>query len=179
MLHRPNFAGNSRSSGTSQLRTGKTGAKRPVSHFLPKRRWILYVQPSHPNVSLCFRVAARRVKNFPFSRISVAACKFFWRPAVVPIFMPPTFSLKRLFFLQNLFSRQNGRLSPTACDTFLESLCISGQFRISGNNFSASQVSEFNWQIAHGFLQHLRPHHTENEVINNNITYMKNTFCHL
>ena len=39
-------------------------------------------------------------------------------------------------------------------------LCISGQFRLSGNHFSASyEASEFCWQIRLNFPQHLRPCH--------------------
>ena len=34
LQHRPIFAGNSRSTGISQLRAGKTRSKRPRSHFL-------------------------------------------------------------------------------------------------------------------------------------------------
>ena len=64
-----------------------------------------------------------------------------------------------LFFWLHEFSPPNGRLSPIACHTFLESLCISGQFRPSGNNFCASYifVLESCWQITHDSPQHLRP----------------------
>ena len=68
----------------------------------------------------------------------------------------------RCFFGLNRFSRSNSRLSSVACHPFLESLCISGQFRQSGNNFSASyNSSEFCWQIAVNPPQHLRPCHIE------------------
>ena len=40
-------------------------------------------------------------------------------------------------------------LLPLVCHLFWESLCISGQFRLSGNNFNASyKASDFCWQIA-------------------------------
>ena len=53
---------------------------------------------------------------------------------------------------------RNGRLLPIPCLTYLESLCISGQFKLSGNHISASyEASEFCWQIGLNFLQHLRP----------------------
>ena len=44
------------------------------------------------------------------------------------------------------------------CHPFLESFCISGQFLLSGNNFSATyEASEFCGQIAVNSPQHLRP----------------------
>ena len=69
-----------------------------------------------------------------------------------------------MFFGLNIFSRPNGRLSPLACQTYLESLCISGQFKLSGNHISASESSEsseFCWQIGLNLLQHLRPCHVQ------------------
>ena len=83
--------------------------------------------------------------------------------------MPIFFTKKRLFlgfFGLNKFSRPNGRLSPTACHNYLESLCINGQFKLSGNNFSASyRASEFCWQIGLNLLQHLRPCHIAVRVV--------------
>ena len=65
----------------------------------------------------------------------------------------------RCFFWLNKFSRSNGWLSPTACHTYLKSLCINGQFWLSGNHFSASyEASDFCWQIGLNFLQYLRPY---------------------
>ena len=62
------------------------------------------------------------------------------------------------FILLNKFSWPNGWLSPIACHTYFESLCISGKFRLSGNHFSASyEASELCWQIAVNPPQHLRP----------------------
>ena len=60
---------------------------------------------------------------------------------------PPKVKWCRFFCLEEAsfrcfldqFSWPNGWLSPIACHPFLESLCISGQFRQSGNNFSALQ----------------------------------------
>ena len=64
------------------------------------------------------------------------------------------------FFALNKFSQPNGWLSPVACHTYLESSCISGQFKLSGNHFSASyDASESCWQISFNFLQHLKPCH--------------------
>ena len=66
----------------------------------------------------------------------------------------------RCFFGLNNFSRPDGRISPIACHLFLESLCISGQFWLCGNIFSASyEASEFCWQLAVNSPQHLRPCH--------------------
>ena len=67
----------------------------------------------------------------------------------------------RCFFGLNKFSRPNGRLSHIACHTYLKSLCINGQFWLSGNHFSASyEALDFCWQIGLNFLQYLRPYHT-------------------
>ena len=75
-------------------------------------------------------------------------------------FCPLKKAVFRCFFLLDKFFRPNGRLSPTACHTFLESLWISGQFQLSGNHFSASyEALYFCWQIGLNFLQHLRPCH--------------------
>ena len=49
---------------------------------------------------------------------------------------------------------------PKACHTYWESLCISGQFRLTGNNLSTSyEALDFCWQIAVNSPQHLRPCH--------------------
>ena len=49
----------------------------------------------------------------------------------------------------------------------LESLCICGQFLLSGNHFSASyKALEFCWQIALNSPQHLRPCHTKKKCTN-------------
>ena len=69
---------------------------------------------------------------------------------------------KRLFclFFWTKFSRPNGRLSPVACHTYLESLCISGQFQLSGNHFSASsKASDFCWQTRLDIPEHLTMTH--------------------
>ena len=43
LLHRPILAGNSRSTGISQLRAGKTRSKRPRSHFLSTGHLLPYM----------------------------------------------------------------------------------------------------------------------------------------
>ena len=64
----------------------------------------------------------------------------------------------RWYFGLNKFSQPNGPLLSIACHPFMESLCINGQFRLSGNNFSASyEASDFYWQIAVNSPQHLGP----------------------
>ena len=42
--------------------------------------------------------------------------------------------------LLNKFSRPNGRISPRACPSYLESLCINGQFKLSGNHPTRRQI---------------------------------------
>ena len=62
-----------------------------------------------------------------------------------------------MFFKQIDFPAKR---STFACHTYLESLCISSQFGLSGNHFSASyEASEFCLQIALNSLQHLRRYH--------------------
>ena len=65
----------------------------------------------------------------------------------------------RCFFYKR-FSRPNYRPLPLACHTYLESLCISGQFRISGNIFSASYEASEQCKIAPRSPQHLPPFQT-------------------
>ena len=49
----------------------------------------------------------------------------------------------QIFFGLNKFPSPNGRLSPKACHTYLESLsvhqCISGQFKLAGNRIMGRQ----------------------------------------
>ena len=72
----------------------------------------------------------------------------------------------RCFFGRNKFSRPNGRLSPVACHTYLENLCINGQFKQSGNHFSASyEASGFCWQIGLNILHRLRPCHMHSPLL--------------
>ena len=86
--------------------------------------------------------------------------------------MPSLSAEKRcfqVFFGLNKCSQKNGRLSPVACHTCLESLCISGQFQLSGNHFSASyKASDFCWQTRLCCLQHLRPSHLQQSPIPSN-----------
>ena len=71
-------------------------------------------------------------------------------------FWPLKKAVFRCFFLLNKFFRPNSRLLPKACYTYMESLCITGQFKLSWDHFSASyEASEFGWQIALNFQQHL------------------------
>ena len=78
---------------------------------------------------------------------------------VMPIFLPLKKANFRCLFGLNPFSRQKGRLSPSACHTYLKSLCINGQFWLSGNHFCASyEALDFCWQIGLNFLQYLRPY---------------------
>ena len=75
---------------------------------------------------------------------------------VMPIFLAKKMLFLGDFFFKNWFFRPNGWLQPIACHTYLESLCISGQFKLSGNHFNASyEASEFCWQIGFNFLQHI------------------------
>ena len=94
------------------------------------------------------------------------------RPVLVSIWMPLTFHIAnytqnfsspkvrrcrflatqkchfRCFLGLKPFSRPNGQLSPLACHTYLESLCIIGQFGLSWINFSATnEASEFCWHL--------------------------------
>ena len=71
LLHLPIFAGNSHFTGISQLRAGKTRAKRPRSHCLSTMHLLPYIGHhlthwTHPDISLRFRAGGRRVKNFRF-----------------------------------------------------------------------------------------------------------------
>ena len=51
---------------------------------------------THPDISLRFRAGGRRLKNFRFSRNSIATRVFFCRPAADSILMPPTFPIASL-----------------------------------------------------------------------------------
>ena len=51
---------------------------------------------THPDISLRFRAGGRRLKNFRFSRNSIAARVFFCRPAADSILMPLTFPIASL-----------------------------------------------------------------------------------
>ena len=51
---------------------------------------------THPDISLPFRAGGRRLKNFRFSRNSIVARVFFFRPAADSILMPPTFPIASL-----------------------------------------------------------------------------------
>ena len=101
-LHCLIFAGNSRSTGISQLGAGKTGSKRARSHFLPKMRLFPYVyQPFHllwPITSSLFVFRLGRGLREFFSIFHEVACPhvFFCRPAAVSILMPLTFSIASL-----------------------------------------------------------------------------------
>ena len=167
--HRPIFAGNSRSTGISQLRAGKTRSKRPRSHCLSTGHLLPYMwasfHPLDPSRYLSsFSSWRPKTKKFPFFTKFHCRTRFFCRPAADSILMPPTFPIARLnrytpnfsgvpqkltwcqqfglqifpkwgdadicrlemavfrcFFGRNKFSRPNGRLSPIACLTYLES----------------------------------------------------------
>ena len=69
--HRPIFAGNSRSTGISQLRAGKTLSKRPRSHFLSTGHLLPYMwvsfQPLDPSRYLSSFLSWRqKSKNIQF-----------------------------------------------------------------------------------------------------------------
>ena len=70
--HRPTFAGNSRSTGISQLWAGKTQSKRPRVQFLPICIAIILSFMTHHNIFPRFRARGRRVKKFHFSQICVS-----------------------------------------------------------------------------------------------------------
>ena len=113
---------------------------------------------THPDISFPFRAVGRRLKNFHFSRNSIAARVFFlpaccglnfdatdlpnssFEPLYPKLFrgnpevdlqifpkwgyahiLPQKNAVFRCFFGLNKFSRPNGRLSPIACHTYLES----------------------------------------------------------
>ena len=62
-----------------------------------------------------------------------------------------------MFFGRNKFSRPNGRLSPIACHTFLESYDTQLKSGLAGNHFGGSyKASDFCWQTILDFPQHLR-----------------------
>ena len=71
LLHRPIFAGNSRSTGISQLRAGKTRSKRPRSHWLSTVHLLPYMwasfYPLNPSRYLSSFLSCKpKTKKFPF-----------------------------------------------------------------------------------------------------------------
>ena len=99
---RQNFAGNSRSTGISQLRAGKTGQKFVVPtfhiHFLNPEcvriPWVLAPKKIFPLKIFGYRAI---YKKFPFfTNFHVALVKKNCRPAADSILMPPTFHIARL-----------------------------------------------------------------------------------
>ena len=79
----PNFVGNSRSSGISQLLAGKDGQKGPSAIF------VIFVP-------LLFWGTALRVKKIHFHKSPFPHAKQFCRPAAVSILIPPTFYIASL-----------------------------------------------------------------------------------
>ena len=79
-------AGNSRSTGISQLRAGKTLSKKARSHFLSQRRFSpmytglssFYGPSQYFSSYLSWRLKSKKIH---FSRISIASCKKIRRPA--------------------------------------------------------------------------------------------------
>ena len=135
--------------------------------------WIAIISTfmTHPNISLRFRVAVKRVKNFSCPRISIAARNFFGS-LLRSQFWCHRHSFKRCFFFYKIsFPAKWSTFAYSMWYIFGKLMYQRSIWNISGNNFSASyEVLEFCWQIANGSQQHLRPLHTENEIINNNIT---------
>ena len=81
---------------------------------------------------------------------------------VMPILSPRKGCFQVLNRLKESIFPPNGRLSPIASHTFLESSDTQPSFGLSGNHSSASyETSEFCWQIALNFQQHLRPCHND------------------
>ena len=82
-LHRPIFAGNSRFTGISQLRAGKTRSKRPRSHWLSTVHLLPYMwasfYPLDPSRYLSsFSSWRPKTKKFPFfTKFHCRSCFFF------------------------------------------------------------------------------------------------------
>ena len=136
----PIFAGNSRFNGISQLRPGKTRSKRPRSHCLSTVQKFPFFTKFHCRTRFFCRLAADSIlmpPTFPIARLNCYAPNFLglpqkltwcqqfglqifpkWGDAEKP---PQKNAVFRCFFGRNKFSRPNGRLSPIACHTYLES----------------------------------------------------------
>ena len=114
MLHCPNFAGSSRSTGISQLRAGKTLSKRARSHFSSTRRLFPYVyRPSHlfRPITISLFVFKLEFHEFPFQ-----FGKRFCRPAAASILMPRTLPIASLNHYTPKFSGVAQKL--TWCQQF-------------------------------------------------------------
>ena len=98
LQHLPIFAGNSRFTGISQLRAGKTRSKRPRSHCLSTGHFLPICEHhwTHPDISLPFRAGGRRLKISVFHEFACRFGKKIRRPAADSILMPPTFPIARL-----------------------------------------------------------------------------------
>ena len=96
----PNFAGNSRSNGISQLQAGKTLSKRARSHFLPKgvcspmyfSIFTFYGPPQYLSWFSSWRPKRRKFQFFTNLHVRPHA-NFFWWPAAASILIPPTFHI--------------------------------------------------------------------------------------
>ena len=90
-FHCPNFAGDSPSSGISQLWEGKTMSKK----FLPS--FHIDILKAEPRKIFMLKIFGDRAiyEKIHFSRISIATC-IFCRPAADSILMPPTFHIASL-----------------------------------------------------------------------------------
>merc|ERR1712004_860455 len=83
LLHRPIFAGNSRFTGISQLRAGKTRSKRPHTHCLSTVHLLPYMwasfYPLDPSRYLSSILSWRpKTKNFPFFTKFHCRSRFFF-----------------------------------------------------------------------------------------------------
>ena len=74
-----------------------------------------FTHRTHTDISFRFRPGGRRLKNFHFSRNSIAARVFFCRPAADSILMPPTFPIARWNVLLAQYTRQCKRMADFAC----------------------------------------------------------------
>ena len=110
-----------------------------LSTFLTCRAWATIVV-----LSACTLVEAETVCHC----WSLVQVNIFWQE--------PTKAVFRCFLLLINFPAKHSTFAYCMSPIFGKP--ISGQFRISGNIFSASyEASEFCWQIAPGPPQHLRP----------------------
>ena len=74
--------------------------------------------------SICMKKNETNFKDVPIETEA-----HFWNVLVLHGYCTTSFRKTPLLFVfWTKFSRPNGRLSPVACHTYLESLCISGQF---------------------------------------------------
>ena len=120
--HRPIFAGNSRSTGISQLQAGKTRSKRARSHFSAKGVCSLMynglITINGPSKYLSsFSSWSPKRKKFHFSRIST--CKKIRRPAADSILMPPTCNISILNRYTPKFSGVNQKLTWCQLNSFV------------------------------------------------------------